>query len=97
MAAFAKTFSEHQIRALRFRRNKKTGKPRFPGVTTFFRILNEVDELALAEEDRSWVQTCKPCAGVALARGCRWPSSGRQETAGKYQAACSHRGTDTVF
>jgi hypothetical protein len=54
LAAFAKTLSEHQLRALRFRRDKKTGKPRCPGVTTFFRILNEVDELALELALLAW-------------------------------------------
>lgn len=47
LAAFARTLSEPQLRALRFRRDKKTGQLRCPGVTTFFRILNEVDEAAL--------------------------------------------------
>lgn len=54
LAAFAKTLSDHQLRALRFRRDKKTGKPRCPGVTTFFRILNEVDELALELALLAW-------------------------------------------
>ncbi len=54
LAAFAKTISEHQLRALRFRRDKKTGKPRCPGVTTFFRILNEVDERALELALLAW-------------------------------------------
>ncbi len=54
LAAFAKTLSEHQLRALRFRRDKKTGQPRCPGVTTFFRILNEVDELALELALLAW-------------------------------------------
>lgn len=54
LAAFARTLSEHQLRALRFRLDKKTGKPRCPGVTTFFRILNEVDELALELALLAW-------------------------------------------
>ncbi len=54
LAAFAQTLSEHQLRALRFRRDKKTGKMRRPGVTTFFRILNEVDELALELALLAW-------------------------------------------
>ncbi len=53
-AAFARTLSDHQLRALRFRRDKKTGKPRCPGVTTFFRILNEVDEIALELALLAW-------------------------------------------
>ena len=54
LAAFAKTLSEHQLRALRFRRDRKTGRVRCPGVTTFFRILNEVDELALELALLAW-------------------------------------------
>jgi hypothetical protein len=54
LAAFAKTLSESQLRALRFRRNNKTGQLRRPGVTTFFRILNEVDELALELALLAW-------------------------------------------
>jgi len=54
LAAFAKTLSEHQLRALRFRRDRKTGRVRCPGVTTFFRILNEVDERALELALLAW-------------------------------------------
>ena len=54
LAAFARTLSQHQLRALRFRPDKKTGRPRCPGVTTFFRILNEVDELALELALLAW-------------------------------------------
>lgn len=54
LAAFAKTLSEHQLRALRFRRDRKTGRVRCPGVTTFFRILNEVDEVALELALLAW-------------------------------------------
>jgi hypothetical protein len=54
LAAFAKTLSEHQLRALRFRRDRKTGRVRCPGVTTFFRILNEVDERALERALLAW-------------------------------------------
>ena len=54
LAAFARTLSVHQLRALRFRLDKKTGKPRCPGVTTFFRILNEVDERALELALLAW-------------------------------------------
>jgi hypothetical protein len=54
LAAFAKTLSEHQLRALRFRRDRKTGRVRCPGVTTFFRILNEVDEGALELALLAW-------------------------------------------
>lgn len=54
LAAFAKTLSQSQLRALRFRRDLKTGRIRCPGVTTFFRILNEVDELALELALLAW-------------------------------------------
>ena len=54
LAAFAQTLSEPQLRALRFRRDKKTGRGRRPGVTTFFRILNEVDEAALELALLAW-------------------------------------------
>ena len=54
LAAFARTLSEHQLRALRFRRDRKTGRMRCPGMTTFFRILNEVDELALELALLAW-------------------------------------------
>lgn len=54
LAAFAKTLSQSQLRALRFRRDKETGRVRCPGVTTFFRILNEVDERALELALLAW-------------------------------------------
>jgi hypothetical protein len=54
LAAFAQTLSQAQLRALRFRRDRKSGRIRCPGVTTFFRILNEVDELALELALLAW-------------------------------------------
>ena len=54
LAAFARTLSPAQLRALRFRRDAKTGRMRCPGVTTFFRILNEVDEAALELALLAW-------------------------------------------
>ena len=54
LAAFARTLSPAQLRALRFRRDSKTGRMRCPRVTTFFRILNEVDELALELALLAW-------------------------------------------
>lgn len=54
LAAFARTLSQAQLRALRFRRDSKTGRIRCPGVTTFFRILNEVDERALELALLAW-------------------------------------------
>lgn len=48
LATFAQTLSQAQLRALRVRhKDKKTGRRTPPGVTTFFRILNEVDEAAV--------------------------------------------------
>src|SRR5580765_1689939 len=54
LAAFARTLSPSQLRALRFRRDAKTGEVRCPGVTTFFRILNQVDEAALELALLAW-------------------------------------------
>lgn len=55
LAEFASTLSQHQMRALRFRRrDKKSGKFTPPGVTTFFRILNQVDERALELALLAW-------------------------------------------
>ena len=54
LAAFAQTLSQSQLRALRFRRDAKTKRLRCPGVTTFFRILNEVDEAALELALLAW-------------------------------------------
>ncbi len=54
LAAFAQTLSQAQLRALRFRRDAKTGAMRCPGVTTFFRILNEVEEAALELALLAW-------------------------------------------
>jgi len=55
LAQFASTLSQPQMRALRFRRrDKKTGKLTPPGVTTFFRILTEVDTRAVELALLSW-------------------------------------------
>lgn len=55
LAEFASTLSQHQMRALRFRRrDKDSGKLTPPGVTTFFRILNQVDERALELALLAW-------------------------------------------
>ena len=53
-AAFARTLSQAQLRGLRFRSDSQTGRVRCPGVTTFFRILNQVDEAALALALLAW-------------------------------------------
>src|SRR5438552_5064312 len=55
LAQFASTLSQGQMRALRFRRrHKHNGKLSPPGVTTFFRILNQVDEQALELALLAW-------------------------------------------
>lgn len=54
LAAFARTLSQSQLRALRFRRDAQTGRIRCPGVTTFFRILNQVQEAALELALLAW-------------------------------------------
>lgn len=54
LAAFAQTLSQAQLRALRFRRDPRTGKIRAPGITTFFRILNEVAAAALEGALLAW-------------------------------------------
>ena len=54
LAAFAATLSQSQRRALRFRRDRRTGQCRRPGVTTFFRLLNQVEETALEAALLAW-------------------------------------------
>ena len=55
LAQFAATLSQPQLRALRFRRRDPQSKELTPpGVTTFFRILNEVDEQALELALLAW-------------------------------------------
>jgi len=53
LAAFANTLSTAQLRALRFRA-RPDGQVRRPRVTTFFRILNQVDEEALQTALLAW-------------------------------------------
>ena len=55
LAHFAATLSQPQLRALRFRRRDPQSQALTPpGVTTFFRILNEVDEQALELAWLAW-------------------------------------------
>jgi hypothetical protein len=49
LAAFAKTLSTAQRRALRFRKDKKTGKYPAPKETVFFRLLSKTDPLELEQ------------------------------------------------
>jgi len=44
LAHYAETLSPAQLRALRFRADPDTGQPRYPGKTTFSRVLQEVDD-----------------------------------------------------
>jgi hypothetical protein len=53
LAAFASTLTAAQLRALRFR-TRPPGDLRRPRVTTFFRILNEVDEGAVEAALLAW-------------------------------------------
>jgi hypothetical protein len=53
LAAFASTLTAAQLRALRFRAHPD-GDLRRPRVTTFFRILNEVDEAAVETALLAW-------------------------------------------
>ena len=53
LAAFASTLTRAQARALRFRTGP-TGDVRRPRVTTFFRILNQVDEAAMQTALLAW-------------------------------------------
>jgi hypothetical protein len=43
LAAFARTLTQAQRRALRFRKNRKTGKYPAPKETMFFRLLSKID------------------------------------------------------
>jgi hypothetical protein len=53
LAAFASTLTPAQLRALRFRA-RPNGQLRRPRVTTFFRILNQVDEQAVQTALLAW-------------------------------------------
>lgn len=54
LAQFADTLSEPQLRALGFRRNKRTGRHRCPQKTTFTRVLARVDAEVLQEALLKW-------------------------------------------
>jgi len=49
LAEYAEDLSQGQLRALRFRRNRKTGKIPYPKETTFFRLLSKIDPTELQE------------------------------------------------
>jgi hypothetical protein len=49
LAAFARTLTQAQRRALRFRKSKKTGKYPAPKETMFFRLLSKIDPHELEE------------------------------------------------
>jgi len=54
LAAFARTLSQGQLRALGFRQSRRTRGLRCPDETTFFRVLREVDEVLLEEALLAW-------------------------------------------
>jgi hypothetical protein len=54
LAAFARTLSEAQLRALGFRRSRHTRRVRCPDETTFFRVLRGVDEKLLERALLAW-------------------------------------------
>lgn len=54
LAAFARTLSRGQLRALKFRRDRRTGAIRCPDETTFFRVLHGVDERVLEQALLAW-------------------------------------------
>jgi len=56
LAAFARTLSQGQLRALKFRSNNRTGRVRCPDETTFFRVLDGVDERLLERALLAWQQ-----------------------------------------
>jgi predicted transposase YbfD/YdcC len=56
LAAFARTLSQGQLRALKFRSNNRTGRVRCPDETTFFRVLEGVDETLLERALLAWQQ-----------------------------------------
>jgi len=49
LAEYAEDLSQGQLRALGFRRNRKTGQIPYPKETTFFRLLSKVDPSELQE------------------------------------------------
>jgi predicted transposase YbfD/YdcC len=56
LAAFARTLSQGQLRALKFRSSNHTGRVRCPDETTFFRVLDGVDETLLERALLAWQQ-----------------------------------------
>jgi predicted transposase YbfD/YdcC len=56
LAAFARTLSQGQLRALKFRCNNRTGRVRCPDETTFYRVLEGVDEALLERALLAWQQ-----------------------------------------
>lgn len=54
LAKFARTLTQSQLRAMRFRADPRSGQIRHPKTTTFFRVLNGVQETALAQALLAW-------------------------------------------
>jgi len=56
LAQFADTLSQPQLRALGFRRDRRTGRYRCPKKTTFTRVLHQVDAAVLERVLLAWQQ-----------------------------------------
>ena len=54
LAAFARTLSQGQLRALRFRQDRHTRRIRCPDETTFYRVLTGVDEALVEQVLLAW-------------------------------------------
>ena len=67
LAAFARTLSDGQLRALRFRQDLRTGHVRCPDETTFYRVLAGVDAALLERALLAWQeQLLGPCGDAAV-------------------------------
>jgi hypothetical protein len=68
LAAFARTLSQAQLRALGFRQDQKTKRVRCPDETTFHRVLTQVEEAVLERALLAWQeQVLGPAADTAVA------------------------------
>ena len=67
LAAFARTLSKAQLRALQFRTDRRTGRVRCPDETTFHRVLTQVDPEALERALLAWQeQVLGPAEDTAI-------------------------------
>jgi hypothetical protein len=68
LAEFARTLSQAQLRALRFRCNLRTGRVRCPGETAFFRVLGGLPESTVEEVLLRWQEKLLgPCTDTLIA------------------------------